>query len=323
MDQSLNSIPLPPATVIEDIFQKNCHVEVVRFPAESVLRAADFKHKKLYLLSGKLEVNRRGQVPHIHTTTNKWKRDNPIFSHKEEGEYGRCLGKCKLLIVSRTEKHFSEDLKSGSSENPEVDNFLASLEQHADVKNVSSIETRRLQRELEKMTALNEDLSVLLDNKSSQLHELMVAHVRLTAKCKQNYAKYKDLKKEVRRLENEVITKKPKIVECSLSEEKRRPGSGIHALVTEKVSGLMKQLISFMRKNIPQTSCFSLETRSPVATDEWHSIEHAMPIKNGLYYVSDGTKTSVSFFNRDKMKFFVDNGLDIRYWSLEQVRLPQ
>ena len=53
----------------------------------------------------------------------------------------------------------------------------------------------------------------------------------------------------------------------------------------------------------------------------WLDKKSACPLKNGLYYVTDGKNVGVSFFDTEKRVFFMLKDLHLLYWSTMSVTL--
>lgn len=82
------------------------------------------------------------------------------------------------------------------------------------------------------------------------------------------------------------------------------------------------ELLTNIVINQDESQSCNVKTKKSRGVD-WYKDKCVWPIKNGLYYVTDGTAVAVSFYDKEKCVFYVLEKLDIKYWSPTAVTLLQ
>jgi len=334
--------------------------EVFRFSANSTLLAQDFRYKKLYLIEGTIEINRNDKVPQVHKASTQWNRSDPLFLNAEYGEYAHCVELCKILVISYpdNETRFTSAMHHVT---PEITSEMSHANNDfilSDNDNKTNTKIDSLYVELKKFKDMNVYLSNILNTKSAQVDRLSVEQSKTNEICTQRYSnfkklnhefknlltsristeqKYQRLKKVHNRLQREVKLKS--IHNAAVEQYKKSEhfvSKSVEHFIVRSVPLALRGVINFIQTNMAAATrttqllneknsrTISPQTQTPIEMmGQWYSMDAAMPYKNGLYYVSDGNNVAVSYFNKNKVRFHVNNDLEVRYWSVKNVTLAQ
>jgi len=102
--------------------------------------------------------------------------------------------------------------------------------------------------------------------------------------------------------------------------------------VNTNVPNMCKDIIRIIEDNVKESTHISpplnlnsdelINKKNYIGTkNRWLDKDAACPLKNGLYYISDGKNVAVCFFDKEKRAFSMLKELNFLYWSTKPVTL--
>lgn len=284
------------------------------------LYARNYIGFNVFLVRGRAEISYRGCVDKIEFDDKKSVNNKSLFNIYDHGQYVRCASECEFLIVNKLGSSFLEDISTPEN----IISSNISLVRDLDEWNIHPFSDRASEAKQKNSESYITEVNTH-DNNADEYKELVKKYERL-----------KRVNKNLVTLINEKDKENSSgsiINENKVSYKKHNKKVVIKDVIDRKVPAIFKGLIQCIQsnlrksvvepKNVGNNNTFLKMDNHDIKKHEWLKMNEAYPAKTGLYYITDGKKVSVAYFNLEKKVFYMTSELDIRLWSTKKVTLPQ